>query len=522
MNKGDKKFDVIVVGSGIAGLYSALRLKKYGLNAVVITKDKVDETNTNLAQGGMAVAIGKEDSIELHLKDTIESGAGISDENIVRLLVSEAKNRVEEFIRFVGIQFEKKDGEFDFALEGGHSLPRILHIKDKTGEYIQKSLIEKALHENIRIIENAFLLKVLTEENYVKGVEVILNGECIKMFADNIILATGGSGQLYKITTNARTATGDGIAIAYRAGAVVSNLEFVQFHPTATILPDGKVRLITEAIRGAGAKIINERGKRFVCEYDERCELATRDIISRAIYFEMQKKNMRVYLDLREVSIEKIKKEFEGFYETMARYKKDITKEPIEIVPAAHYMNGGIRVNEFGQSNLEGLYAIGEASCTGVHGANRLASNSLLEAVVFSSRAVEAIVNGAKWRGLKLERKDLVNPPIDLEKPQENVKIIKDANELKEVMWNNVGIVREEKTLSEAILRIKKTKEKINQQEKIFDKKQLEFINMLSLSELITMAALIREESRGCHYRADFPNENEKWKVTINFVLQRL
>jgi len=520
MDKEDKKFDVIVVGSGIAGLYSALRLKKYGINVVVITKDKVDETNTNLAQGGMAVALGKDDSTELHLKDTIESGAGISDEEIVRILVSEAKNRVEEFIRFVGVQFERKNEEFDFALEGGHSLPRILHIRDKTGEYIQKSLVEKAMRENIRIIENAFLLKIVTEESHVIGAEVMLNGEHIKMSADNIILATGGSGQLYKITTNAQTATGDGIAIAYRAGAVVSNLEFVQFHPTATILPDGKVRLITEAIRGAGAKIINDRRERFVCKYDERCELATRDIISRAIYFEMQKKNTRIYLDLRDVPEEKIKKEFEGFYETMTRYRKDITKEPIEIVPAAHYMNGGIRVNEFGQSNLEGLYAIGEASCTGVHGANRLASNSLLEAVVFSSRAVEAIVNGAKWKGLRLEKKDLVNPPIDLGKHLEDVKIIRDVNELKEVMWNNVGIVREGKTLSEAILRIKKTRDKINQQKKIFDKKQLEFVNMLDLSELIATAALVREESRGCHYRKDFPSENEKWKVTINFVLQ--
>ncbi|MGB9758671.1 MAG: L-aspartate oxidase [Thermoproteota archaeon] len=520
MGKEDKKFDVIVVGSGIAGLYSALRLKKYGLNVVVITKDKVDETNTNLAQGGMAVALGKDDSIELHLKDTIESGAGISDEEIVRILVSEAKSRVEEFIRFVGIQFERKNEEFDFALEGGHSLPRILHIKDKTGEYIQKSLIEKALHENIKIIENAFLLKLVTEESYVRGAEIMLNGERMKMSADNVILATGGSGQLYKITTNARTATGDGIAVAYRAGAVVSNLEFVQFHPTATILPDGKVRLITEAIRGAGAKIINDRGERFVCKYDERCELATRDIISRAIYFEMQEKNTRIYLDLRDVPVEKIKKEFEGFYETMMRYKKDITKEPIEIVPAAHYMNGGIRVNELGQSNLEGLYAIGEASCTGVHGANRLASNSLLEAVVFSSRAVEAIVDGAKWKGLRLEKKDLVNPSVELDRHQEDVKIIKDVNELKEVMWNNVGIVRERRTLSEAILRIKKTRNRINQQKKIFDKKQLEFVNMLDLSELITTAALVREESRGCHYRKDFPSENEKWKVTINFVLQ--
>lgn len=520
MGKEDKKFDVIVVGSGIAGLYSALRLKKYGLNVVVITKDKVDETNTNLAQGGMAVALGKDDSIELHLKDTLESGAGISDEEIVRILVSEAKSRVEEFIRFVGIQFERKNEEFDFALEGGHSLPRILHIKDKTGEYIQKSLIEKALHENIKIIENAFLLKLVTEESHVRGAEIMLNGERMKMSADNVILATGGSGQLYKITTNARTATGDGIAVAYRAGAVVSNLEFVQFHPTATILPDGKVRLITEAIRGAGAKIINDRGERFVCKYDERCELATRDIISRAIYFEMQEKNTRIYLDLRDVPVEKIKKEFEGFYETMMRYKKDITKEPIEIVPAAHYMNGGIRVNELGQSNLEGLYAIGEASCTGVHGANRLASNSLLEAVVFSSRAVEAIVDGAKWKGLRLEKKDLVNPSVESDRHQEDVKIIKDVNELKEVMWNNVGIVRERRTLSEAILRIKKTRDRINQQKKIFDKKQLEFVNMLDLSELITTAALVREESRGCHYRKDFPSENEKWKVTINFVLQ--
>lgn len=517
----EKKFDVIVVGSGIAGLYSALRLKKCGLNVVVVTKDNVDETNTNLAQGGMAVAFSKNDSIELHLKDTIESGAGISDENAVRILVSEAKNRVEEFIRFVGVQFERKNEEFDFALEGGHSLPRILHIKDKTGEYIQKSLVEKALRENIKIIENAFLLNLITEGNRVTGTEIILNGERVKMFASNIILATGGSGQLYKITTNARTATGDGIAIAYRAGAVVSNLEFVQFHPTAVILPDGKVRLVTEAIRGAGAKIINDKGERFVCNYDERCELATRDIVSRAIYFEM-KKNAHVYLDLRDVPLEKIKKEFEGFYETITLYKKDITKEPIEIVPAAHYMNGGIRVNEFSQSNLEGLYVVGEASCTGVHGANRLASNSLLEAVVFPSRAVEAIVNEAKWKGLRLGKRDLINPSMNLEKQQENVTVVKDTNELKEVMWNNVGIVREEKTLSEAILRIRKTKEKINQQEKNLGKKYLEFVNMLDLSELIAMAALIREESRGCHYRKDFPNENEKWRVTINFVSQQL
>ncbi|MBO3800740.1 MAG: L-aspartate oxidase [Thermoproteota archaeon] len=520
MDIENKKFDVIVVGSGIAGLYSALSLKKFGLNVVVVTKDKVDETNTSLAQGGMAVALSKEDSIELHLKDTIESGAGISDENVVRILVSEAKKRVEEFIKVVGIQFERKDGEFDFALEGGHSLPRILHIKDKTGEYIQRCLVEKALHENLRIVENAFLLKIITEGNCVTGIEIILNGKRVKMFSDNIVLATGGSGQLYKITTNAGTATGDGIVIAYRAGAMVSNLEFVQFHPTAIILPDGRVRLITEAIRGAGAKIINDRGERFICKYDKRCELATRDIVSRAIYLEMQNKKTHVYLDLRSVSIEKIKKEFEGFYETMILYKKDITKNPIEIAPAAHYMNGGIKVNEFSQSNLEGLYAVGEASCTGVHGANRLASNSLLEAVVFSSRAVEAIVNGVKWKGLRLGKRDLVNPHIDLKKLQESIKTIKDMGELKEMMWNNVGIIRERKTLEEAILMVKKTKEKINQQEKILDKKYLEFINMLDLSELIASAALIREESRGCHYRKDFPNEDEKWKVTINFVLQ--
>jgi len=220
--------------------------------------------------------------------------------------------------------------------------------------------------------------------------------------------------------------------------------------------------------------------------------------------------------------LQKIKKEFEGFYETITLYKKDITKEPIEIVPAAHYMNGGIRVNEFSQSNLEGLYVVGEASCTGVHGANRLASNSLLEAVVFPSRAVEAIVNEAKWKGLRLGKRDLINPSMNLEKHQENVTVVKDTNELKEVMWNNVGIVREEKMLSEAILRIRKTKEKINQQEKNLGKKYLEFVNMLDLSELIAMAALIREESRGCHYRKDFPNENEKWRVTINFVSQQL
>ena len=515
-------FDFIVIGSGIAGLSFALKAAAHGRVAIV-TKRARAESNTAWAQGGIASVTSTEDSFELHVADTLEAGAGLCDEAVVRQIVMDGPARIRELIDF-GVHFDERelpDGshELDLGREGGHSKRRILHARDVTGREIERALLAAiARHPQITVLENHMAVDLITlgKLGYVSadrclGIYVLneATGEVVTLQGERVILATGGCGKVYLYTTNPGIATGDGVAMAWRAGAKIGNMEFIQFHPTCLFHPEARSFLISEAVRGEGGRLIDAQGQEFMAKYHPKKELAPRDIVARAIDAEMKRSGARcVYLDVSHKPADFIRDRFPNIYENCLALGIDITRDPIPVVPAAHYQCGGVLTNENGASSLPGLFAIGEVACTGLHGANRLASNSLLEACVLAHRCCEAIV-AASPLDPSIWQTDLPawksGGAVDVD---ELVVIYHNWDEIRHLMWDYVGIVRTTKRLQRAATRLRNLEREI--QEFYWGYKVttdlLELRNLATVAALIVDSALLRKESRGLHYTLDYPN----------------
>lgn len=530
--------DFLIIGSGIAGLSLALKLSEFG-KVLIITKKQKAESNTNYAQGGIASVLGKDDNFELHIKDTLGCGAGLCNVASVEKIVKEGPIRINELIEY-GVRFSKEKGHLRLGKEGGHSRNRIVHAKDLTGKEIERALLyDISRNKNVEILEYFFAIDFLMGKNLKNPSEINNTKKCygiyaldaknekvIKIVAQKTILATGGFGQVYLHTTNPAIATGDGFAMAYRAGCELANMEFVQFHPTSLyekeVEDDTQVFLISEAVRGAGAVLKKKDGKEFMHKYDKRKSLAPRDIVARAIDNELKKSGEKfVYLDLSSIGAKRIKDRFPNIYETCLRKGLDITKEMIPVVPAAHYACGGVKTDLNGKTNIENLFCCGEASMTGVHGANRLASNSLLEAVVFSDSIYEYVKNNFKEIKkneflTKKQLKDLSNNIYEWDdsgtkNADEWILISHNKKEIKEVMSDYVGIVRNTYRLKRAYTRVKMMKKEIKE----FYNRTKVTVELLELRNLVLVAYLIiksaskRNESRGLHYMLDYPKRDD-------------
>jgi L-aspartate oxidase len=526
--------DFLIIGSGIAGLSFALKAATLGRVTMVTKKGQVD-SSTNRAQGGIACVLNKTDSFEDHINDTLISGAGICDEEVVRMVVENGPARVRELLE-IGVHFEhNNDGQLDLGREGGHSTRRIAHAYDLTGHEIECSLLEAAnRHPNITILENHIAIDLLLASKAgeakqkschredCRGAYVLESktGKIHSFSARITLLCSGGTGKVYLYTTNPDIATGDGIAMAYRAGAKIANLEFVQFHPTCLYHPKAKNFLISEAVRGEGGRLIDESGEPFMSKYDPRGDLATRDMVARAIDTELKTSgNDSVFLDISYKPAEFIKKRFPHIHKTCLTYGIDITKEPIPVVPAAHYMCGGILTDMTGRSTIDSLYALGETACTGLHGGNRLASNSLLEAVVYAEQAFQQ----CKRDWPKLVKKDIPAPPAwssgKAERIEECILIAHNWDQIRRLMWDYVGIVRNTKRLNLVQESLAPIQQQVRQyyQDYLLTSDLVELRNIALLADLIVKSALTRHESRGLHYIVDYPNQvsNPLQKFTI-------
>jgi L-aspartate oxidase len=494
-----KSFDFIVVGSGIAGLRAAVALAEHG-RVTVLTKDRVTESNTEYAQGGVAVALSDDDAIELHYQDTIDAGAGLCDPDAVGVLVEEGPRYITELIEH-GAEFDREDGQLAFTREAAHSRSRVLHARgDATGREIVRALVAWSKKSpNIEFLAHACTQSLIVKDGRCVGVTYV-EPESYRiraLYARAVTLATGGAGQLYLHTTNPDVATGDGQAMAYRAGAVMADMEFVQFHPTALAAPNAPRFLLSEAMRGEGGVLLDLQGERFMSRYDKRAELAPRDIVSRAIHFEMQRSDSNhVWLDMRGLDRAFVRERFPKIFNTCLLYNIDITRDLIPVSPAAHYAMGGVRTDTFGRTSTAGLYAAGEVACTGVHGANRLASNSLLEGLVFGARAG---ATAAMEASSKIDAAE----PRDWDYGEAADWRIDDGTraEVKRIMWDKVGIVRDAKGLADALAALEEIASRpLNTRS----------WNFVTLARLIAEAALSRRESRGAHYRSDYPERDDQ------------
>jgi L-aspartate oxidase len=498
--------DFLVIGAGVAGLRAAIELAPAG-RVVVLVKREIADSSTQFAQGGIAAALSDEDEISLHLQDTLNAGDGLCNEAAARVLVEDAPERIEELIAW-GTQFDRDGTKLTFGREGAHSRNRILHAHgDSTGREIQRALYAKATTlPEISIREFEFSTDLIIDAGRVCGVRVIdERGQENSIHASAVLLATGGMGQLYLNTTNPSVATGDGVAMAYRAGAEVTDLEFIQFHPTALYLKKAPRFLLSEALRGEGAYLRNLEMSRFMAKYHPMGELAPRDVVARAIMHELERgraKDPVVYLDLTHLDPAHVQHRFPRIYKTCLQYNIDITEEPVPIRPAAHYAMGGVRTDLDGHTSLPGLYAAGEAAGTGVHGANRLASNSLLEGLVFGARA------GKKMRDeLKLSARKLSGlPPAAYSNGPVSIPVEASISELQTLMWNQVGIVRTGSSLKQAIKRLEEMGPQVSRPH---SRREYEARNLQIAGLLAARSALAREESRGAHYRTDFPDHND-------------
>ncbi|MEJ7847188.1 MAG: L-aspartate oxidase [Pyrinomonadaceae bacterium] len=497
--------DFIVIGSGVAGLRASIALAESGARVTVLTKDKASESNTEYAQGGVAVVLSDDDNAELHEDDTLVAGAGLCDPEAVETLVTEGTKYIQQLIDW-GTEFDRDGGKLVFTREAAHSRRRILHAHgDSTGKEIVRSLIARAgIEKSINLTPFANTESLIVSEGRCVGVrflDPILRAPR-DVYAKAVILCTGGAGQLFLHTTNPPVATGDGMAMAYFAGAEMADMEFIQFHPTALNIENAPRFLLSEAMRGEGGILRNQAGERFMERYDERLELAPRDIVSRSIVAEMRRTGTRtVYLDMRVMDEAFLKERFPKIYETCKFYGLDITKDLLPVSPASHYCMGGIRTDLHGRSTFAGLYAAGEVACTGVHGANRLASNSLLEGLVFGARAGEA----AAADNFKFQ---ISNFKIEDQKPE-----IRNADSgistavkkrVKRLMWERVGILRDKESLQRAIREFEQiAKSNLSTSSN----------NFVTIALLVAKAALWREESRGGHYRNDFPERKDRFET---------
>lgn len=525
-----KTYDFIVVGSGISGLSFALRAAEHG-RVVIVTKRDAASTNTAWAQGGIACVQSEDDSFDRHVADTLDAGAGLCPEPVVRKIVSDGPRAIQELIDW-GVHFDgaiSDSGEevIELGREGGHTRRRILHHKDTTGREIETKLLAAVRQsQQIDLLENHFAIDLITTSKLALeapqrcvGIYVLneASGEVITLRSDRILLCTGGSGRVYLYTTNPDVATGDGVAMAWRAGCEIANMEFVQFHPTCLYHHELKSFLITEAMRGEGAELIDKNGRPFMSEYDPRGSLAPRDIVARAIDREIKKTGGPcVFLDITHKPADFIRSRFPNIYDTCLSVDIDITKQPIPVVPAAHYQCGGVKTNVAGATSLPGLWAVGEVACTGLHGANRLASNSLLEGVVVSKLALqdclETIPVGQTREKLSLPEWE----SGDVSDVDELVVIYHNWDEIRRLMWDYVSIVRTNKRLHRAATRLKNLRQEVQEFYWNFrvTAELLELRNLVETAALIVKSAAMRNESRGLHYTLDHPErDDEQWKV---------
>ncbi len=530
------EYDFIVVGSGAAGLTAALEAAKHG-RVVLLTKKSASDSNSAWAQGGIACVQSGEDSIDQHVRDTLVAGAGLCKEDVVRTIVSEGPQRIKDLLA-LGVSFDTREvnghAEFDLTREGGHSKRRVLHHLDATGKEVSDKLIAAARAEkNITLLENHYAIDLITtgklgfvSEDRVLGVYVLdeITGEVITLRSDRIVLATGGCGRVYQYTTNPKVATGDGVAMAWRAGASIANMEFIQFHPTCLYHPKQRSFLITEAMRGEGAVLIGKDGQQFMHKYDERGSLAPRDVVARAIDHEIKRTgDPCVFLDISFKPADFIISHFPNIHQTCLSVGIDITKEPIPVVPAAHYQCGGVKTDVNGATTLRGLCAVGEAGCTGLHGANRLASNSLLECVVVAHRAVDFLIHKLPL-GHRNDQ-DFELPAWhsgDAQNLDELVVIYHNWDEIRRLMWDYVSIVRTSKRLQRAAARLRNLTREVQEFFWSFrvTAEVLELRNLVDIASLIVDCALRRHESRGLHYTLDYPTPDNS-KPATDTVLRR-
>ncbi|MFC2035255.1 L-aspartate oxidase [Chloroflexota bacterium] len=504
------QYDYIIVGSGIAGLYTALLANEYG-NVLVVTKGSIDDCNTKYAQGGIAAAIGRNDSPELHFKDTITAGDGLCDKEAVRILVNEAPDRISELVNF-GVPFDTLNGEIALAREAAHSMPRILHAGgDATGEHMEVTLGNQARSSNIQVLEDSLAIDILVDNGIVKGIKTLdcRTGSINEFKCYFLILATGGAGQLFKLNTNSNVATGDGIALAFTAGAEITDMEFYQFHPTALHLPGVAPFLISEAVRGEGGMLRNLEGHHFMPDYTSAGDLAPRDIVARSILYEMENTGSdNVFLDITHLPSRIITTRFPNIYRFCLDQGLNITKELIPVAPAAHYMVGGIKTNSWGETNITGLFACGETACTAVHGANRLASNSLLEAVVFSTRIIKRTIERVETEiPITSHNINAYHPLNQIQTPQDAPT--PSLSDLQTLHWDKVGIIRNKEGLTQAANILATWQMSLPQPQ---DRASYELSYLILTGRLVTEAALLREESRGAHSRSDFPQISPQWQ----------
>jgi L-aspartate oxidase len=481
------KADFIVIGSGIAGLTSALTLAEYG-EVILISKEGFISGSSPLAQGGIAAVVGKDDSFQSHIDDTITAGVKYNDTKAVRFLVKHGPDAID-WLETQGVVFDRDASGYVLGREAAHSTRRVLHITDFTGQAVVEKLLEKVHRDKrIRCLENCFFLDLLVENNYCYGAQLLQGKRVINCFGRATILATGGLGQIYRWTTNPSCVTGDGIAAAFRAGAIIKDLEFIQFHPTALAYGDSPLFLLSEAIRGEGAYLVNEKGERFMEKYDARGELGPRDVIARAIY--QEQKQGKVFLDIRHKGKAFLQKRFPNIFAKLSGLGFDMSTDFLPVTPAAHYLCGGVVIDKFGRTNISNLFAFGEVSRSGVHGANRLASNSLLEAVVFPRQLGKVVADLPK----AVEEKEFSIPEYAADIAYRDIK-----KELQKLMWEKVGIVRSREGMLAALAQIKLW-------EKDFQKivgVNSDFVtlkNMLTAARLVTESALRRKKSLGAHF----------------------
>ena len=520
-----KTYDYIIVGSGIAGLSVALAAAEGGRRSLIVTKSFLEESNTRYAQGGIAAAVAEDDTTQAHREDTLTAGAGLCDTGAVEVLTADAPARIADLLR-LGVEFDREaDGKLELGREGAHGANRILHAGgDATGHHIEAALA-RAVRQSplIERREQHFATDLLQDETgRVVGVRLLdeaAPGSPFEVRGEFVVLATGGAGQLYRYTTNPVVTTGDGLMLAWRAGAALADLEFFQFHPTALNLPGAPTFLISEAVRGDGAILRNAQGEAFMSRYDPRLELASRDIVARAIASEMARTGQPVYLDATGLGQATLRHRFPSIYRYCLDYGLDIAEQPIPVSPAAHYFMGGILTNRQGETSLPGLFACGEAACTGVHGANRLASNSLLEGLVFGQRIYD-YTSGQKGLEGEPELKGQSLNLADLEYRVETTPA--DATSavpptltlLQDLMWTKVGLSRDEAGLREAVGQLEAWQGYLAARPSS-DRAGLELTNLVGLGRLVAQAALWREESRGAQFRLDFPTSRDEWRRRI-------
>ncbi len=496
--------DYVIIGSGVAGLYTAICLAKHG-RVAVLSKQDLTSGNTWFAQGGIAAAFSEEDSPALHFEDTWKAGGCFGWRSAIQVMVEEAPARIQDLLR-MGVKFDCRNGRIDLGQEGAHSRKRILHIGgDATGKELLGALLHRAREAGVIFVENAFAERLLLVEDRCRGVVFVKDGRGYCAYARAVILATGGCGQIFKCTTNAPAATGDGLAMAFQAGAVLRDLEFFQFHPTVFFPPQGKPFLISEAVRGEGARLVNRHGEYFMEQIHPRAELGPRDIVARAILAEQQKTGGPVYLDMRHLGSAYARERFPTIYNRCLEWGIDISRDLIPVSPAAHYLIGGVQVDLDGRTAVENLFAVGEVASTGVHGANRLASNSLLEGLVFGHRVARAAAAIPPQKGGK---PDILQVKAS---GKEEAACRAAAEPLQQLMWQHVGLIRRDAGLSQARRQLKQwwPLTGYNYAEAALNETR----NMLIVAAMMVEAAAARRESRGCHYRHEYPDQDPGWAM---------